>query len=63
MTEDLKNIELNALPVFDSRNMKTEMRANDDKVYTNFLHGLNVPEDSVEFESFTIIFTDSSLAY
>ena len=31
--EDLKNIELNALPVYDDRYMKTKIRAYDDKLY------------------------------
>ena len=34
--EDLKNIELNALPVYDDRYIKTKIRAYSDKVYTNF---------------------------
>ena len=33
-----------------------------DNVYTNF-RGLNVPENGVECESFTIISIDSSLIY
>ena len=33
-----------------------------DKVYTNF-HGLNVPEDGVECESFTITSIDSLVVY
>ena len=35
--EDLKNIELNALPVYDDRYIKTKIRTYGDKVYTNFL--------------------------
>ena len=31
--EDLKNIELNALPVYDDRYMKIKIRAYDDKLY------------------------------
>ena len=42
--EDFKNIELNALPVYDDRYIKTKTRTYDDKVYTNF-RGLNAPED------------------
>ena len=49
--EDLKNIKLNALPAYDDRHIKTKIRTNDDKVYTNF-RGLNVPEDDIEFEFF-----------
>ena len=45
--EDLKNIELNALPVHDCRYIKTKIRAYGDKVYTNF-HGLNLSEDDME---------------
>ena len=41
--QDLKNIELNALPVYN-RYIKVRIRAYDDKVYINF-RGLNVPKD------------------
>ena len=34
--EDLKNIKLNALPVFDNRYIKTKIKTYNDKVYTNF---------------------------
>ena len=60
--EDLKNITLNALPVYDDRYIETKLRTFGDKVYTNF-HGLNVPEDDIECESFTIISIDSLLVY
>ena len=40
---------------------KTEIR-NGNQIYTNF-RGLNVPEDGIEFESFTIISIDSLLVY
>ena len=60
--EDLKNIELNVLPVYDDRYVKTKIRKCSDKVYTNF-HALNVPKDGMECESFTVISTDSLLAY
>ena len=33
--EDLKKIELNALPVYDNRYIKTKGRAYGDKVYAN----------------------------
>ena len=59
--EDLKNIELNALPVYDDRYIKTKMRTYGDKA-TN-LRGLNVLEDDIECESFTVISIDSLLAY
>ena len=45
-TEYLKNIELNALPVYDDKYRKTKIRKHNDKVYTNF-YGLNVPEDDL----------------
>ena len=45
--EDLKYIELNYLPVYDRRYMKTKTRTYGEKVYTNF-HGLNVPKDNIE---------------
>ena len=60
--EDLKNIELNAIPVYDNRYIKTKIRTYGDKVYTNF-RGLNVPEDAIECESFTVISIDSLLVY
>ena len=41
-TEDLNNIELNALPVCDDRYIKAKTRAFGSKVYTNFCV-LNVP--------------------
>ena len=44
--EDLKNIELNALPFYDDRYIKTKIRASGEKVYTNF-RGLNVLEDYI----------------
>ena len=44
MIEDLENIELNSLPVYDDRYIKTKIRTYGDKVCTNF-HGLNVPEN------------------
>ena len=32
--EDLKNIELKALPVYEHRSIKSKIRTYDDKVYT-----------------------------
>ena len=52
--ENLTNIELNALPVYDDRYIKTKIRTYGDKVYTNFC-GLNVPEDDIECKSFLLI--------
>ena len=60
--EDLKNIKLNALPVYDDRYIKTEIKTLDDKVYTNF-SGLNEPEDDKKCESFRVISIDSLLVY
>ena len=59
-TADLKNIELNALPVYDDRYIKAKIRTYGDKVYTYFCC-LNVPEDDIECKYFTVIFTDSLL--
>ena len=55
--EDLKNIKLNALLVYDDRYVKTKIRIYGDKVNTNF-RGLNVPEDDIECESFIVISID-----
>ena len=52
--EDFKNTGLNALPGYDDRYMKTKIRTNGDKVYTN-IRGQDVPEDYMECESFTVI--------
>ena len=60
--EDLKNIELNTLPVYDDRYIKTKIRTYGDKVYTNF-RDLNVPEDDIEFKSFLVISIDSLQDY
>ena len=60
--EDLKNIKLNALPVYADRYIKTRIRTYSDAVYANY-RGLNVPEDDIKFESFTVISNDSLLVY
>ena len=52
--EDLKNIELNALTVYDDRYIEIKIRTCGSKVYTN-VRGLNVPEDDIECEYFTVI--------
>ena len=62
MIEDLKNIELNILPVYDDRYIKTKIRPYGYKVYSSFCC-LNVPGDVVKCESFTIISIDSLLVY
>ena len=48
---------MNGLPDFDDRYIKTKIRTDGDKVYSNF-HNVNVPRDGVECESF-----DSLLVY
>ena len=60
--EDLKNIKLNALPVYDDRYIKTKIRTYGDKVYTN-VRGLSMLEDDIECEPFTVISIDSLLVY
>ena len=60
--EDLKNIKLNALPLYDDRYIKSKIRTYGTIVYTNF-RSLNVPEDDIECESFTVISIDSLLVY
>ena len=57
-TEDLKSIELNPLPVYHDRYIRTKILTYVDKVYT-YLRGLNVPEDIIECESFTVISINS----
>ena len=60
--KDLKNIELNVLPVYDDRYIKTKIKTYVDKVYVNFC-GLNVPENNIKWESFTVVSIDSLLVY
>ena len=57
---DLKNIKFKVLPVYDDRYIKTKIRTFGNKIYTNF-RGLNVPEDDVECERFTVISIDCLL--
>ena len=45
----MKNIDLNALPVYNDRYVKTKIRTYSNKVYTNF-RGLNMREHNVEYE-------------
>ena len=45
-SKDFKNIQLNILPVYDDRYIKTKIRTYSNKVYSNFC-GLNVPEDDI----------------
>ena len=60
--EYLKNIKLNASPVYGDRYIKAKKRTYGNKVYTNF-RGLNVPEIGVKWESFTIFSIASLLVY
>ena len=60
--EDLKNIGLIALPVYNDRYIKTKIKTYGDKVYINF-RGLNVPGDDIECRSVTVISIDSLLVY
>ena len=57
--EDLENIELNVLPVYDARYIKTKIRTYSNKPYTNVC-GLKVPEDDIEC-TFLVISIDSLL--
>ena len=60
--EDLQNIELNALLDYDNRYIKSKMKTYGGKVYTDFCC-LNVQEDGIECECFTIISVDFLLVY
>ena len=60
--EDLKKFELDALPVYNDRYTKTKIRLHGDKLYTSF-RSLNVPENSVEYKSFTVISIGYLLVY
>ena len=53
-------IELNASPVHGDRYIKNKIGTYGDEVYTNFC-GLNVSEDDIECESFTVISIESLL--
>ena len=58
--EDLEKIRLNALPVYDDRYIKIKIRTYCYEFYTKF-RGINMPEDDIECESFTVISIDSLL--
>ena len=60
--ENLKYIELNALPVYDDRYIETKIRRYSNKLYTYF-RGLNVLEDDIECKSFAVISIDFLLVY
>ena len=51
-SEDIKNIELNVLPVYDDRCIKTKVRTYNDKVYI-ILCGKNKPEDDTNLFDMT----------
>lgn len=57
-----KNVEFDALPVYDARYVKSRIRTYGRKVYTN-LRGLNVPLNGVEYEYFITIAIDFLLVY
>ena len=57
--EDLENIELNVLPVYDARYIKAKIRTYSNKPYTNVC-GLKVTEDDIEC-TFLVISIDSLL--
>ena len=60
--EVLKNVELNAAPIYADGYIKTKIRTCSDNFYTKFCR-LNVTEDAVECESFKIISFDYLLVY
>ena len=60
--EDLKHFELNTLPAYHDRYIKTKIRTYGDKVCTNF-RGVNAPEDDIECESFTVISINFLIVY
>ena len=60
--EDLKHFELNTLPVYHDRYIKTKIRTYGDKVCANF-RGVNAPEDDIECESFTVISINFLIVY
>ena len=60
--EELENNELNALPIYDDRYIKAKITTCGDALYTN-LRCLNVPEDDIECEFFTVISIDTLLVY
>ena len=60
--ENLKKNKLNALPVYDDSYMKTKIKTYGDEVYTTF-RGLNIPEDDIGCESFTVVSINSLLVH
>ena len=60
--EHLKKIELNALPVYYDRCIKTKIRTYGHKINNNF-GGLHVPKGNIEWGSFTLISVGSLFIY
>ena len=58
--EGLRNIKLNALPVYDDKYIKTQVRTYGDKLYTNFC-GLNLLEDGASFLLILYLFMKTSI--
>ena len=58
----MKDFELDTLLFYNDRYIKTKIKTYSNKVYINF-HGLNVTENGVECESFTVISIESLLVY
>ena len=58
----MKDFELDTLLFYNDRYIKTKIKTYSNKVYIN-LHGLNVAENGVECESFTVISIESLLVY
>ena len=56
------NIELHILTAYKDRYIKIKLGTYGNNVYTTF-RGLNVPEDDIKCESFTVISIDSLLVY
>ena len=60
--EDLKDVELYALPNYVDIYMTNKIRTYGDKVYINF-RCINVPEDDIECGYSRVISINSSLVY
>ena len=54
-TEDLQNIELNFLPAYDDRYIKTKARRYGEK-FDSIFCSLDVPEDETEYECLSHLF-------
>ena len=64
--EDLKNIEVNNLPVYHDRFIKTKVKTYSDKVYTKVytkVYSKVYTKAAVECKFFTVISTDFLIAY